>query len=135
MAENTNLPDFCFSDKNGIAAEDPEVIKAEGKRIVGKAYDLFKEKDWVQGCLAKNDSGDECDSYAKEAVSFCLVGALEKSSPSPFCYEYQEAIRIVARQLGQDTWHWGEAMSEVLRWNDVAGRTKQEVLELLEKAA
>lgn len=73
------------------------------------------EKGWTQGLLARNKDGEGAFSDATEAVSFCAVGACVRSGVS---------CGHLKKLLGVDT----------TSWNDTPGRTKEEVLDLFDRA-
>ena len=82
---------------------------------------LSSEDKWCQGSLSKTQNGKGCFSFAEEAVSWCLVGAIYK------CYHNSIACSsvmfLIKNELGD----------KVLEWNDDPTRKFEDVRELVER--
>lgn len=95
--------------------------------IILKAKELIERDGWVQGSLRWTHDG-VCQGR-------CLVGALRDASmleisfPAPE-YSARYNSYLAARQRVRDL-----AWNDEVVWNDTPGRTKDEVLEMLTKAA
>ena len=86
---------------------------------------ILQTKDWCQGNYARDANKKPVIASDPSAVSYCLVGAIWAATP------------II-------DWHLRAEISECLqllngnsiptKWNDQKGRTKQEVIDLLDKA-
>jgi len=89
-------------------------MSKEVAQILLDAADLIETYGWVQGRLGT------CE------VGFCITGALRQASQWGIRQGCGEAQRALHRSLG------GMNPST---WNDVPGRTKEEVIAQLRKAA
>lgn len=83
---------------------------SDAKQILTQAAELIRRHGWVQRKFGSDGGG------------FCLIGALIHASPS----RYEDAYARVSQELGERS---------LISWNDAEGRTQEEVLELLERAA
>ena len=84
----------------------------------------FVEKGWTQLASARTERGSACNPGDKEAVSWCLTGALRVASERLLGPGFEENI---INHLGPD-------MFSVL-WNDEPYRTQEDVVELLRQSA
>lgn len=88
------------------------------------------DKGWCQGTAARQASGEVAGYDRPEAASWCIVGSIWKAIeelevPQPS----REGLEIAARALFQRA--AGENPS---RFNDGLGRTKEAVLDALDRA-
>lgn len=83
-------------------------------------YDFFAARgasSWTQGAHARNADGRACAARGKKATKFCVVGAmLHLRSENNVWAELQRRV--------------GDAIG-IGAWNDAAGRTYEDMLELL----
>ncbi len=84
-----------------------------------KVYELLDSPEkWTQGAFARTADGDEKDHTDKDAVSFCLLGAIRKCYPS--LYQRVDVLAKVRTILPDG----------MTIWNDADNRTHAEVLNL-----
>lgn len=80
------------------------------------------EKGWCQGVPAIDAYGNPVLPGAESACAFCILGALRRAGGFTGAVDARNAIaELVPHGL-------------VANWNDTAGRTKEEVLALFDKA-
>ena len=100
------------------------------KEILTRARELLAhEGAWTQGDFAHDAHGNSCDPRERCASCWCLVGALERAaydSSDPEGAMLEGAMYALAAALGLDT---------LGVWNDAPGRTRDEVLQLLDRVA
>lgn len=96
--------------------------------ILLKAADLIEQKGWTQGAYAR--SGEfEVSSLHREATCYCTIGAI-------ICATGE--ARMLGRGVVDGTKARLFAMigdHDIVSWNDTPGRTKEEVVEALRRAA
>ena len=101
-------------------------------KVLLDAAEFLEEKDWCQGAFARNSSYESVSIYNLDACKFCLAGAVMVSTRavvvSPGVHRgsilnaaYEKIENLIA--------------SNVTVWNDKPGRTKEEVINALRKAA
>lgn len=86
---------------------------------------LAKPESWTQGCRARDMSGKQVLPYDPCAVSFCIIGALQR------CYGNQS---VYLSSTGQKYHNaiLSNITTDVSVFNDAAGRKHKEVLALLQ---
>jgi hypothetical protein len=86
------------------------------------------EFGWQQGSFFGDGSGFDV-YFADEALAFCLLGAVDDSASTLHMDRYvsARAKRRLAGALGEER----RSDNAVAAFNDAAGRSKSEVLELL----
>lgn len=98
-------------------------VLIEARRLIG-------EVGWNQHANAKYRN-EACEPLFSLAQSFCLVGAIERAAYNlrldPDGEESGQARIKLQRAIGDD-------LRSIVTWNDRNGRTKDEVLELLQVA-
>lgn len=81
--------------------------------------EFFNKYDWTQGCFCRDSKENAVYVDNEAACSFCLMGAAIR------IYRYDTLIfREINDKIFHKTGMWAGA------WNDVPGRTKQEVIDL-----
>ena len=106
------------------------------KEILTRAREILTpEGAWIQNYPAMDSRGNSRDPEDRRASSWCLVGALERaaydsSDSDPECTMLECAMLECATfalqaALGRDA---------LAAWNDAPGRTREEVLHLLDRA-
>lgn len=84
--------------------------------------ELFEDKKrWCAGAFAVNRKGWICEISSKSAVSFCLIGGVER------VYETIDERRLAIKKLTQQS-----GACDLIIFNDTAGHAA--VLELCKKA-
>ncbi len=53
---------------------------------------LKEESSWTRGCVARNRNGTPVSPIGRDAVSWCLIGALEKCDGSCEAFESLRAV-------------------------------------------
>lgn len=87
---------------------------------------LLTEKGWTQGALARDKDGEKTEWHLETACSFCLRGALVVAS-----WQHGMQAQMSARsRLEMALAVPGDTVS----FNDAPGRTREEVLDLIERA-
>lgn len=81
---------------------------------------LADPKSWTQCTRARNAAGVSVESNDPEAVCWCIIGAISKTN---YWIKGHEALVARVWQL--------TGRGSIAGWNDAAGRTHGEVLELL----
>lgn len=94
--------------------------------IFERAADLC-ERGWTQGALARDASGNECPPGSKDAVCWCLEGAIEAAAG--------RADRWVAFDAFIEHGYYGYTEDAPHDWNDAEERTQAEVVASLRAAA
>lgn len=119
--------------------------------VLRDAADLLEHKGWVQHTLYRDSylASRKLPAVAlftpsnTDDVGYCITGAirtLTAGDPHNWNDDAREAIAFVADRIGRAT-GFGPAEDLVTNndvvtgWNDIPGRTKQEVLDLLREAA
>ena len=97
----------------------------ETLRVLKGAKELI-EKGWAQGCMARDSNGCYAQYDSKEAVCFCITGALWRVGQD-------EKVVIPLIRLMQHAAGVPEDRF-ISSWNDVAERTQEEVVALFDKA-
>lgn len=85
---------------------------------------LIETVGWTKGCAARDSSGNKVAPINKDAVCFCLHGAIERAVHHQYD-DAQKVNRLLRKLLG------GQLVSV---WNDQPKRNLGEVLELLDSA-
>jgi hypothetical protein len=103
------------------------------------------ETGWCQGSAAKMSDGRECFAHSEHACQFCPTGAVARVT---WPWE-DDDLKDELWHANHDSW---EALSKAIReeygwnmsehppwtviqdWNDEPGRTKNEVLEMFDRA-
>jgi len=93
-----------------------------------RARDLVA-KGWTQGCHAISTDGTACDPTAINACKWCLDGALIRAArEAPESIRYFDIKQVLK---AANNWSYDFRYAD---WNDVKGRTQDEVLSALDKA-
>ena len=106
-----------------------------------KAADRLSDTSWTQGCLARNQNGEEVDYDAESAAQWCLVGALNLESENLFLdpMDESEAFDVAFEAIQDNIVRPAEfshrSFTNLSVWNDKEGRTAEEVRSLLNKSA
>lgn len=128
---STETPsDWTTPEERGEVArlEDAQLLEllrtARGKLAAG----------WTQGCFAKDATGAQVNPEASEATCWCAVGAVRASMGPAYRIAmidgraHAELYEAIASVGAVDS---GDAIVE---FNDKAGRTQVEVLDLFDRA-
>lgn len=106
-------------------------MRAHTPAILLAAADLLsKPGGWTQGALARNRKGEWVSESQKSAVCFCAMGALWRAArdevgPTFSHFDVDPASEALEAVIGD----------HVADWNDELGRTADEVVTALRKAA
>lgn len=109
------------------------------KEILVEARALIN-KGWVQGTAARNEHREAVHELSKEAVCFCILGALHHAAEISFMdgmhpnttfsggvyVQLFEAKKAIAQNLA--------GAPDILSFNDHPGTTKEKVLALFDRA-
>jgi hypothetical protein len=102
------------------------------------------ETGWCQGSAAKTGDGRECFAHSEHACQFCPTGAVTRVTwpwepdDDPELWEannlaWEALAKAIRNEYG---WDMSEHLpwSVIQDWNDEPGRTKEEVLEMFDRA-
>ena len=95
-----------------VLTEAGRRIRSDAQKDLERAANLIRERGWVQGCYTTDDG------------AMCASTAIYLATGSTSIHT---ALQSVQRKLLARGWQRG-----LIAWNDVDGRTKDEVLALLE---
>lgn len=85
------------------------------------------ESGWTRGAWARTESGSPCWEDNTNAVCWCLSGAVQKVFSGDESTQTRiDLTRALVRNLPAGFW-------DIPAWNDEPGRTKEEVLALIDK--
>jgi hypothetical protein len=85
---------------------------------------------WGQGVFARNKEGIEVGTSAQDAVCFCGSGAVKNACRNlSTTYEY-----TIAREYLRQIISVKYGFCDIITFNDAAGRTVEEVLEVFDDA-
>ena len=106
------------------------------KKILESARDKVVG-GWVQREMAIDKRGNNVLPHDHDAVCFCSLGAIEASA-GRMNYLYrtekvEEPKRILAHAIYGDVIP-GDYIDAIIDWNDESGRTKNDVIEMFERA-
>lgn len=87
---------------------------------------LLTEKGWTQGALARDKDGEKTEWHLETACSFCLRGALVVASRQHGTQAQMSARSRLEMAL--------DVPGDTVSFNDAPGRTREEVLDLIERA-
>lgn len=100
---------------------------------------LLTEKGWTQRAFARTQDGAPTDWRSDIACSFCLRGALRAAAADlPYnagteaIYRLHRALREVLPRESLGAYLDGYV--DIISFNDTPGRTREEVLDLIERA-
>ena len=100
------------------------------KRILSSAADLIEDTGWTQGAFCRNARGKACRMGSKDAVSYCLIGAVstlvdneDDERAQSICGTAFALLKTVTGVISLDN------------WNDDPNRTKDDVLHALRMAS
>lgn len=101
------------------------------REVLLRAADLIESKGWCKDFSALDADLNEVDPWSDSACVFCAVGAIESVAANGYAdfdglTLSNGAIDRLSRALGA---------RNVIRWNDEDGRTQEEVVAALRKAA
>lgn len=85
------------------------------------------EANWCKGAVAKDKNGRPVFASDPAAVSFCLLGAIQKAT-SP----YEGDVCLVTEELVRDVLRDKDGCGLIVPFNDSANTTKDNVLALLD---
>lgn len=86
-----------------------------------KPSELLKQSGWCQHSFARDSGGVGCHEASPIAVAYCIVGAILKiynNYPDKQTSIFNKVEQIIRMNISL--------------WNDAPGRTKQDVVALLE---
>jgi hypothetical protein len=100
-----------------------EVLEAASERL---------RFGWTQGVTATTVSGEQQSTPDADSAAFCLLGALTAAARAlgADSYTRQRAERSIAEAIGADR----RNTRAIAKWNDDPGRSKAEVIALVERA-
>jgi hypothetical protein len=92
------------------------------------------EFGWTQGSMAKTLHGMKQGAPDADSAAFCVLGALKSAAAElgADVYTLRRAERLVAATLGKNQ-RALERRWQIAKWNDATGRSKAEVIALLER--
>lgn len=91
-------------------------------KVLSRAKELITQ-GWTQEFFARDKNRTVCHSASKNAVCFCLLGAIKRANRE-FKTEYRDELIIEDRLINF-------LKESPASWNDAPERTKDDVLSLL----
>jgi hypothetical protein len=103
-------------------------MTGETSSILSAAADLLEQNGWCQGAEARGPVGEETIRLDPRARSWCIVGSTGRAAWEMGLGLQQSARcdRFLAEVIGTQ---------DITAWNDVHGRTKDEVIAALRTAS
>lgn len=89
-----------------------------------KAMNLIQEKGWNQANLARDKNKHPISVTDKEAVSYCLVGAIFASKKRQSQATADNLIDYIENTICKEN---------IIQWNDSESRKKQQVINLCKR--
>jgi hypothetical protein len=112
--------------------------------ILAEAEELITKVGWTQGALARDNKSKAIKCSSQLAVSYCILGALHAATAMLGLSQnvFDDACNRVYHTLGfgsnsryNDAWGSRHSDGERLaNWNDDRGRTRAEVVSVLQSA-
>lgn len=94
-------------------------------QVLTEAREILVNGRWCQGAYARNVLGQQVNISSPKAFYWCLIGAVRLASGR----QDSSALDV----LGDALFNNGRGC-HLAEWNDLAGRTKEEVLHLFDEA-
>lgn len=88
------------------------------------------DSGWTQGCSARSHGGFPVVPYSDDARCWCLTGSM--TADRVLCTDFAargQVVNIIMKLLEDRN-----EKPDIALWNDAEGRTKEQVLELLDEA-
>lgn len=98
-----------------------------------KGLELIK-KGWCQNAGARNKNGCSVSARSPEAVSYCMDGALYKTLNPYIDVDNKLTISLRGRLYINAILRSKNYLHSLITFNDTEGRTKEEVIDVFEKA-
>lgn len=93
-----------------------------------KIHELLSDRTkWTQGCAARDEKGNQAYIESKDAVCFCLVGALDR------CYGRMTEERFLAANKIKERVKAKNGYATIPEYNDAPTRTYEQVLQLVKE--
>lgn len=89
-------------------------------KVLNKAKDFLERKEWCQGCDAVDKNKNPTDCFSRKAVAFCVGGAV---------FRVKSGNELTVVDFLEDM-----LKMPVDEWNDKRGRTKIQVINMLNRA-
>ena len=107
---------------------DTVLTKLQKAGYFRQAREVLNNSGWCQGTLALDAEGNTCVVSSPQAVSYCLMGVIRKVTGNVLIdHKLFNVIGIYLTESGM------MYTGSVLNYNDVPGRIKEEIMELLDK--
>lgn len=103
-------------------------------KVLRAAANLIEERGWTQGASAKSKTGRIVLVKSRSAACFCSSGAIERAARTGN-EERSALLSLGATILASNVPKYIHRTLRVVAWNDEDGRTKAQVLEMIERAA
>lgn len=101
------------------------------RRTLTSAYRLIQKNGWCQGAEARDYLGNPVPLRDKTARSFCLIGAVLRSTPKGNSMISRLALLVLMRV--EDTSCKQRSLT-VVQTNDMVLTSKQQALDILQRA-
>ena len=138
-----------WNDTIGMTAEEVVGTMREGggvkeKRILLEAADLLENVGWCQEADARDSRGIPTYIWNPDAAAYCASGAVQKIcrvvSHNPDFEKDRDVVMALDRLLGflpgnEDFAGDGPVSTSVGVWNDAKGRTVEEIVNTMRRAA
>ena len=109
----------------------------DAEAVLLSAADLLdREGAWTQAFVARDAEGWEIDPYNNSAVQWSAVGAIAHVTGIAGYWLAGEARCLLVHTIASDGYDVPRSVPDVIkRWNDTRGRTREEVVAALRRAA
>ena len=109
------------------------------KQLIQAAKSVLVAKGWAQHWFVYDDKGQKCSIISDEAASFCGRGALDRIFYTPtdrgiYSWDLHEAASALLSEIAKEFGSTPAHLDPYTFWQDKNGRTKEEVLELFDRA-
>lgn len=91
----------------------------------------YVERGWCQGSSATNEQGEVVNPFHPSACCWCAQGAVNAAA---FEFRLESWFESAVTSLRKELRILGVENPSIPRWNDDPFRTKQEVLDLFDRA-
>ena len=101
-------------------------------KVLTKAIELLDKYDWTQKTYARDSRGESVDTWSEDACSFCALGFLGRATYElglPYSNGLPESPEMVVEKFVPEAF-----CNNIAAFNDHPGTTKQDIIDLFNKA-
>lgn len=92
-------------------------------KLLVKTKNILEKKGWTQNACSRDKDGNARLSLYPKAYSYCLGGAITKAGCGILYNTIQDQLALTLKNN----------RFSIVGWNDAKGRTKKQVIALLDK--